>query len=480
MSDFIMDYEYDFLDALTPSLRQVSYSIFNKVQSPPPMIVTAIFSALSAAFQGVINVEKHYGGEQPAGVFTMVVADSGERKTTTDSLVMKPIIEYVALKSKELDGQRIDREIELITWQAQLDKKKGLLKKASTQENADQVELLSSELKDLYKRKPVDVTLTDAVLNDVTPAALLQALEGERKGITLHSSDAGNLLSRSNMDFIVNVNLLWDGQETIVISRKTTGESVIKSGRLTLSLMLQPAVLERISKRKEDLLRSSGCFARMLITRPESMQGHRLHAQYIKEDESCIEEFQQRLTQRLKESQHYRDASEVLTLKLSHEARSEFYQFYHKVEEELCEDGEFADINDAASKAVDNATRIAALLHIYDHGFEVTEIERGVAQAACNIAHNYLYEFKKAFAEKTVEELEAEYGERLLDWLRYKGTRPREEVYVSYMMQYAPNSLRDKKKLQMAIYYLARQDLVIDYSHERPAYVVYLGPRIQV
>ena len=210
------------------------------------------------------------------------------------------------------------------------------------------------------------------------------------------------------------------------------------------------------------------------------MQGHRFHAQYIKEDESCIEEFQQRLTQRLKESQHYRDASEVLTLKLSHEARSEFYQFYHKVEEELCEDGEFADINDAASKAVDNATRIAALLHIYDHGFEVTEIERGVAHAACNIAHNYLYEFKKAFAEKTVEELEAEYGERLLDWLKYKGTRRRDEVYVSYMMQYAPNSLRDKKKLQMAIYYLARQDLVIDYSHERPAYVVYLGPRIQV
>ena len=81
--------------SLSPDLIGAYYSILNQTQAPEQLVVTSMLSALSTACQDFIDVKTPYGAIQPVSLFTLVIAESGERKTTTDNLVRKAIFEYV-------------------------------------------------------------------------------------------------------------------------------------------------------------------------------------------------------------------------------------------------------------------------------------------------------------------------------------------------------------------------------------------------
>lgn len=272
------------------------------------------------------------------------------------------------------------------------------------------------------------------------------------------------------MDFISNVNLLWDGDD-ITISRKS-GDVAITSGRLTLSLMLQPAVLKRISDRKEDVLRLSGYFARMLVTAPESTQGFRFNAGNSEQDKAYLKRFHERLEAMLKESVHHQANQSRVTLTFDPEAQHYLKGLYSHVESQLRKSGGFSDVRDAGSKIVNNATRLAALLHVYEFGVNERVINADTAKAACELAYYYLLEFAAVFGEKTVEQLGQEYGNLLLDWLN----KNKYDYYLNsltrtHILQYGPNSLRKKEKLELAIGYLVHRGYIDYYPGGRPAFI---------
>lgn len=457
------------LRSLPPTLRQVIYAVFHKVQSPPPIIITSVLNALSSAMQSYVMVESLHGECIPVSLYTLVIAESGERKTSTDSTVMKPLIEFENNLLRAAELQNAQDETELIAWKARIKFAKNALAKAIKNADLDQENHAKAELQSLQQRKPIVSSVTRQILNDVTAAALFQSLAGDRKSVTLHSSDAGNLFTRANMDFIANANLIWDGKD-VVISRVSHGELFIRSGRLTLALMLQPSVLERISKRKDDVFRLSGYFARMLITAPISTQGHRFGSHVSDKDELCISEFHARLEAILQESKNHQNRQSTIMLHFSPEARYHLTQLHSRVERGLREFGRFADIRDAGSKIVNNATRIAALLHMYEHGNSTAQISADITESACDLAFNYLHEFKALFGEKTVEQLGEEYGELLDKWIHRNDYRDR-NLTRSHLLQYGPNALRKKEKLELAIGYLVQQGSVRYYPHANPAFI---------
>lgn len=457
------------LRSLPPTLKQVVYAVFHKVQSPPPIIITSVLNALSSALQSYVMVESLHGESIPVSLYTLVIAESGERKTSTDSIVMKPLIEFENSLLRAAELQNAQDGAELIAWKARVKLAKSTLMQAIKNGDLNQENHAKAKLESLQQHKPSVSSVTRQILNDVTAAALFQSLAGDRKSVTLHSSDAGNLFSRANMDFIANANLIWDGKD-VVISRVSRGELFIRSGKLTLALMLQPAVLDRISKRKDDVFRLSGYFARMLVTAPISTQGHRFGSHQSEQDKLYISEFHSRLEAILLEAKSHQSHQSTVMLRFSPEAKYYLTRLHDKVERDLRDFGRFADIRDAGSKIVNNATRIAALLHMYEHGSNSSLISADITESACDLAFNYLREFKALFGEKTVEQLGEEYGELLEKWIHKNDYRGR-DLTRSHLLQYGPNALRKKEKLELAIGYLEQQGSVRYYPHANHAFI---------
>ena len=457
---------------LTSELEQVAYAIANQVQSPLPIIKTSILSALSSVLQGYIKVNTPYETNQPVALYTLVVAESGERKTTTDNLIMKPLLKLEKSMIEGAEESKVEYDVAMLTWNTKKNSIMRQLRKVAESSDEEQLDLLQSELVALQKAKPQGIKTTRSILNDVTPAALFRHLEGENKCITLHSSDAGSLLQRTNMDFISNTNLLWDGDD-VVISRVSRGESAITSANLTLSLMVQPQVMTDIVKRKKDVLRLSGWLARMLITNPYSMQGYRNGSLPTKENLSKIENFHQKLEFLLTTSIGHQAHKEIVTLVFAPKAQAILADFYEYVERNLGRFGLFEDVKDAGSKIVNNAIRIASLLHVYENGTVSIEITAEVTGVACRLAGFYLAEFKRLFGEKTMQEQSLYYAELLENWyLKNYALGPNQTV--THLMRYGPNAVRKREKLELALGCLVSQGKLNYYHQARPAWVQWL------
>lgn len=463
------------LQSLPVSLRETIHTVHNQVQSPLSLITTSLLSTLSSAVQGHVDVHSIYGRIQPVALYTLVVADSGERKSSTDRILAAPLLDFEKKALAAHADQAAEQRVEQRIFKA---KGRALESKLATAiRNDDDIAAanIEAELTAHYAQGPRNPVYDPrSILNDVTPAALFQALSGQGQAVTLTSSDAGNLFGRANIDFVSNVNRIWDGED-VIISRKS-GDQVIYNPRLTIAAMIQPGVLKRISMRKDDQLRLSGYLSRMLVTNPYSTQGFRIGIQgAIQKPENLIK-FHERVERLLYESMHHQAHRSRITLDFSAEATNMLHKFQGYVESGLRSTGVLNDVRDAGSKITDNVVRIAALMHAFEHGTTVEKIDANIAHAACLLGEYYLSEFKHLFGEKTVAETAQEYGRLLMDWLQ----RNNHNAYgtlvpLTQIMQYGPNRLRKKADLLLAVQWLVNAGAIQCFQYSKSQVIQVIG-----
>jgi putative DNA primase/helicase len=98
------------------SIRQTVFELAADVKAPVPLIVSSVLSAISLACQDKIDVRRPNGLEGPVSLFLITVAESGERKSSCDAPVTKPIKDFedrTAQKTEELMRQY---EADLAIW----------------------------------------------------------------------------------------------------------------------------------------------------------------------------------------------------------------------------------------------------------------------------------------------------------------------------------------------------------------------------
>ena len=165
---------------------------------------------------------------------------------------------------------------------------------------------------------------------------------------------------------------------------------------------------------------------------------------------------------------------ERVTLTLSPAARKELSCLQDNVEMELRESGSLFDVREAGSKIVNNATRIAALLHVYvNRGVALTEIGGQETSLACHLASGYLSAYRRIFGEKSRLEEAEEYGFLLYQWLE-RELQSGDECLVSELLQYGPNSIRTKAKRDLALMDLESKGYIDVFYNDKPAYLVWL------
>lgn len=449
-------------NAFTGLLRETIFNIEDHTQSPPEMIASAVLSALSLGCQSLINVKINDTLVSPVSLYSFVIAESGERKTTVDKLVFKPFHEHDLRVLLQYEEQQKEHERCSKIWRR---KESALLKcvdKATMKGKC--TDEFSLQLKALYAEKPEPPKARRFVYNNTTPEALQFAMYTQSPQTGLITDEGANILNRQTMTDFGFINSMWDGGY-FQVERKTTPSFTLRNGRITLLVMVQKAIFDDYLKRKGESARGSGFFARCLILNIDenlSTQGQRLiHRQSGPQsgDLENLNSFYQRMNELVEKSAFQHGTGHQTCLSFEPQAQEAWVRIHNKIERRLGPEGDYENSKDFASKMSNNTARLAALLSYWTEG--ECAIKKEYVENAWLLCEWYMQQAVTLFGNE-----EGYYEALLLSWLRREYSRSWKNV-VRYndIRNAGPNVLRKGKLLDRVIDRLEKEEVIdIDYS----------------
>ncbi|AUQ26505.1 MULTISPECIES: YfjI family protein [Dickeya] len=439
-----------------PIIKNAVYEVEQHTQAPQALIVTAILGVISLACQNRIDVCRQSNLRGPVSLFLLTLAESGERKSTVDKLLMKPLYQ---LEEEWFEKYTQD----LIIWRNEDTAfniaKKALISKIKSEilRNKDH-STTDERLKALLAETPKIPVRFKQIFNDATPAAIKDYLCGRWRSIGLMSDEAGIIFNGYALNELPFINKMWDGG-MFSVERKKEPEKLIRDARMTQSLMVQPDAFKGYIERKGDMAKAIGYFARCLVCQPGSTQGYRQITSPVVSSEH-LPIFHQRLIDIVNESIAKNDENERQCLHFSPEAEKRWIEFYNKVESEMGLIGFLSDFKDYASKIAENMARIAALLH-YFNGDE-GDISLNAVESAVAISAWYVDEYVRIFSKPEPLLLVSSEADELYAWIKdycYKCFVP--YIRKTTILQYGPNRFRNRSKVNELLSTLYSQKKIL-------------------
>ena len=435
------------LDALPGPIKAVVEEVQGFIQAPTALVSASVLTALSAAAQGLADVERDKGLVGPCSMYFLSIAESGERKSAIDTTVLAGVREYEAQEEESAKGLRKIHAAKLRSWEAQVDGVTATIR--ADAKNGKPVGELESKLMDLERNKPRPVIVPRTLWDDCTTEALIAGMASNWPSAAIISAEAGvvfggHSMKKDNQVGALSVlNKLWSG-EPIRADRKTEGASVIlNSGRLTLGLAVQQSVVRQFFESSKGIARGSGFAARFLIGWPATTQGTR----FYKPMNSTVatHRFTERLKALISQTELLVDGCDLKIISLSPAGKSAWIDFHDRIERELLPDHEFADNKDSASKAAENVARLACLLHLFEHG-PSGEISADHVGSAAAIVTWHLYEARR-FLGEIAQPADQIAAERLDAWLLQQPG----PVSATTIMHKGPADTRKRAALDKAL-----------------------------
>jgi putative DNA primase/helicase len=462
------------LDALPKTIHGAVKEVAGFVKAPIALVASSALSVISTACQTykaakyfkekkrvsvvVVDVARADTLSGPVSLFTLTIADSGERKTTCDNYFSEALRNYdrheEASAAPELDRHKA----EFKAWRAESDGIQAAIREAA--KAGDSIEQLAERLEAVEAQEPKPLRVPKLIRGDDTPESLAFSLATKWPSAGIITAEAGIIFGAhamgpdSAMRNLALLNILWDGGE-LSIERRTSESFTLRGARLSMGLQVQEGTLRTFFDKSKGLARNSGWLARFLVAWPRSTQGERPYS-HPPEGWPHLTRFNARISDILNMEVQLADDEEgkQQVLSLSTDAKAAWITFHDAIEKELRTGGELFDVRDVASKTADNAARLAALFHMFEHELgplTMSPISLECFEGASRIAAWHLNESRRFFGELAFPP-EIVNASRLDAWLieccRRSSTNivPRREV-----QQYGPNSLREKTALNRAL-----------------------------
>jgi len=430
--------------ALGP-LRDAVEAVQGMTQAPVAIPAASALAVASLAVQGFADVET-LGGIRPTSLYLLTIAQSGERKSSCD----KPLMQ--ALRDHERE-QADAYSAAFKKWQADMDlydaQKKGMLRDVTSQ-NPEKSMGAKADLAALGD-PPDGPVLPDRTASEPTLEGLFRAFLQGQPSLGLFSDEAGQFLgghgmnADNRMKTLGGLNLLWDGAE---IKRTRAGDGVytLRGRRGALHLMAQPVVMHGFLA--DPLAAGLGFLPRCLICEPLSTIGTRL-SQNAVQDEMALAAFGSRLKSFLsREMPTWEDGRSLKPrlLRLSSDAKALLVEFSDAIESQQAPRAALAHITGTASKAAEQAARIAGVLTLWAD-LDAAEIDVQGMEWGIELACFYLGEASRLASAATVSE-EIGRSEALKKWLLE--TWAHAEIASSEILQLGPHAMRDAPKVKKA------------------------------
>lgn len=443
------------VDALGP-LREAVEAVQGMTQAPIEIAAASALTVVAVTVQGFGDVET-LGGHRPTSLFALTIARSGERKSASDAPLMAALREY------ERDCAKRYRE-DLASW-----KNKHAIWKGNREKILKEVTNLKGDKKvgseadlDALGPEPVAPALPDRTVTEPTFEGLTKLFATGQPSLGLFSDEGGQFLGGHAMNrdnrqkTLAAFNDLWQGNP-IRRTRAGDGHATLFGCRLSTHLMVQPPIARAFMA--DPLAVDTGFLPRFLICEPPSNIGNRLHAN-ARLNELELNDFSRRLRSILDRAMPIDEDTRELkprVLPLSAEARHLLIAFADEVEIKQAKDGVLAHITGYASKAAEQAARIAGVLTLFEDIEALCVPERQMANGI-KLAAFYLSEVSR-LADAALVPQEIKDAEMLRQWLLEKWEHP--EIWVREAAQRAPYRLRNTKLVRASLIILEKYGWIV-------------------
>lgn len=406
-----------------------------KIQVSTELVVNWLLPTMSTVTQhlGDIDLGTH---TSPLSLFTLGIADSGERKTAVLKQVLK------SLKKMEMESNK-EYEKEIRTYQARHEAWKNKGKKK------DEIDLISH-----YQDEPKEPISPKLFIKNPTIEGIAKQFTKGHPSLGLFNDESGQIFGGfsmgkdRNLHGITSFSCLWDGEP---IERTKAGEfeaTSLYNKRLSAGLAVQPRIFfEYIWSNK--MMIEQGFLPRFLVCRCPEMAGSRV----IKDREEPINEFIEKpfidgLELGIK---LMREDFKLEIIHLSEDARKLKTEFERELEKNLALGGEYYTIKPFACKIVEQAIRIAAVISLFDN-IKHIERERPLQwtvsaeyfKAGKEIASWYLRQIIKLFDDEIDEEVDHR-EKKIISLIEALQKENPEGATVREICQKSPRSIGRKK-----------------------------------
>jgi hypothetical protein len=383
--------------ALYSSLRKALEEVRANLQAPVGLIAGAFWTGLSICAEGDIDVLQPTGQISPCVLNLGTIADSGERKTATDKIVLAAIYARDALQATEHKKALAKYKADMRYWDAVDTSIQRKLVKAIS--NGGDTEQLRRELEEHAAAEPSKPERNRIVYQSVTERPLMEALQGDSRCIAILSDEGSIVLNGGATNKLATLNKAWDGPSLMTLDRADDSVEV-RDPRVTVSFMIQEKVFQEFMKKRGAMARESGFLARFLVCWPPSTQGFR----YMSLDEPVWQHlftFHKRMDELLEATAARRkvgDTSRRL-LSFSQEAKELWVKVQNDIEPRLQNGADLASVRDFASKSMEITGRLAACMHHFE-GVAGYVISMETLDRALDVVSYYFDEYVKLFGDR--------------------------------------------------------------------------------
>lgn len=430
---------------LSPMLRGAVEAIGRKCFVPTSLAAQSVLSACSLAVQPHFNVVLPTGQERPTSLFLVSVAESGDRKSTSDDIALSAIREFERSLEDQYAGERADAALRQAAWD---ESKKEVTQRVKKHGR----EALEQAYRDLGPRPEGPIEPTIAVRTGTTQG-FLKRFATCRPSLGLMSDEGGSWLGGFGMsednrlNTIATLSDFWDGK---TVQTLTSGEGfvVLRGRRLTFHMMVQPIVADRLLGDAEAL--GQGFLSRMLVSHPHSLAGTRFVDPDAAVDiagSNAIGAYTSRLARIVRADLPLDPDTGALMptpLPMDDKAKRLWWDFYNRLEGRLSPDGDLFTVKGFVGKLPEMAARLAANIAVFEHGTQLTEIDMEALARGIGIAEFYLGEAVRLFGQQAAPKIYVE-AQTLSDWL--KNSWDENLVTVSAISSRGPSSLRNRSDL---------------------------------
>ncbi|MGZ5057023.1 MAG: YfjI family protein [Methylobacter sp.] len=439
------------VDALGDVLGSAAVALNETIKAPLTLCCQSVLASASLAAQTHYDVMLPWGEKKPLSLFLLTVAESGERKSGVDDVVLGAA---KAQERQDMETYTVEQkfyEAELARWKEVSDAMNKVAAKAAKSQAASDC---AAEAKHSCPEKPEPPIMPLRFVTEPTVEGLYKLMAVSQPSIGLFSDEAGLLIgghalnSDNALKTMARWCKIWDGASFDRV--RAGGDSGILYGRrLCMHQLAQPDVMALLLG--DRMANGQGLLARCLVAWPESTIGNR-HIDVFEQPKERKEV--KRLFAKLKtlteaEPRTGKNNRELdpVELPLSEDAQQMAIAAMNQFETLMQSGNDLAELRDRTSKALENACRIAGVLTAVEVGMSARMIDAAHLGRALIIIQWYLKETLRIKGSAVVPQSVSD-AESLSRWLDVSGYRV---FRTKQVLSKGPSHLRNKKRLDAAI-----------------------------
>jgi hypothetical protein len=449
--------------ALGGILGPVAKRIHEVIKAPDSICGQSVLAAAALITQAYADV--HIDGRVcPLSLFLVTAAESGDRKSAVDNIVLKPIRDYEKMLYKGCIEEKQRYKNKLDAWK----KQRELVMRSY------ESDILESELNkmDFEPPRPLEPYL---LLEEPSYEGLIKLLAIGQPSVGLFSDEGGRMfggyaMGKDNLlKTACGLSSLWDGGKPITRIRGGDENLLLYGRRFSSHLMIQEIVLANILK--NELLIGQGFLARCLMVSPTSNAGNRPYNPVDISKDPTIQSFYS-LVRKILDHPLPTDP-EVLNelhprpLYIAEDAKVRWISFHDEIDYGLKPEGSLYAIRRFANKGADYALRIAGVLTLIED-FEAATISLENMERAIELMHFYFDEALRIIDISLCDPLLG-LAQKTLEWMKRKIDREgsRKTITLQEVYQGGPREVRNAKSAQEIMKILEEHGRVERLSQEK-------------